>query len=282
MVSEGSSAFKVSDDLKEKGLLTTPYPFLTWVKLRNGDQRVHSGLYRFSVGRSAYWIVDDLLAGRTVKARFVIPEGFASWQIAERLEDENICKADEFLNYVKEKKLEGYLFPATYEIDIGLSPEKVANQLVNQFHSKWTTDMEERALQIGFSKHEIVILGSIIEREVRVRDELPLVSAVYHNRLKKKMKLDADPTVQYALGFWKSRLTYNDYRNTQSPYNTYLVNGLPPGPICSPGLDTLRAALWPAQTTALYFVATEDGRHSFSNTYREHTNKVNTRNRKKR
>jgi UPF0755 protein len=282
IVPEGSSAFKVSEDLKEKGLIATPYPFLILVKLQRGDQRIHPGLYRFSIGRSAYWIVDDLLMGRTVKARVVIPEGFASWQIAERLEDEKICKADEFLGAVREKKLEGYLFPATYEFDIGLAAGKVANQLVSQFHSKWSSDMEERTLQIGFNKHEIVILASIIEREVRVRDELPMVSAVYHNRLQKKMKLDADPTVQYALGFWKPRLTYNDYRDTRSPYNTYLVNGLPPGPICSPGLDALKAALWPAQTNDLFFVATEDGRHSFSATYREHTNKVNRRNRKKR
>ena len=109
-----------------------------------------------------------------------------------------------------------------------------------------------------------------------------MVAAVYHNRLRKKMKLDADPTVQYAFGHWKSRLTYNDYRNTRSPYNTYLNPGLPPGPICSPGMDAIRAVLWPAQTNALFFVADEDGRHLFSATYKEHVNNVNRRNRQRR
>jgi UPF0755 protein len=132
------------------------------------------------------------------------------------------------------------------------------------------------------TKKEVVTLASILQREVRVPEEWGLVSAVYHNRLAKHMRLEADPTVQYALGFWKPRLTYDDYRNTHSPYNTYLVMGLPPGPICSPGLDAIKAALWPADSKALFFLAAEGGHHTFSETYRDHTNKVNKRNRKKR
>lgn len=253
-----------------------------WMKLRGAEQKIHVGLYRFPMGRSAFWIVDDLINGRTQKMKLVIPEGFASWQIAERLGELKVCDPAKFKQLVAEKKLEGFLFPATYEMDIGLTAETVAKQLVNKFESQWTPEMDARAQQMGFSKRDIVVLASIIEREVRVREELPLVSAVYHNRLRKKMKLDADPTVQYAIGYWKSRLTYNDYRNVKSPYNTYLVAGLPPGPICSPGADAVQAALWPAQSDALFLVAQEDGRHSFSATYRDHTNKVNRRNRGKR
>ena len=129
---------------------------------------------------------------------------------------------------------------------------------------------------------EVVTLASILEREVRVREELPLVSAVYHNRLKKHMMMQADPTVQFAQGLWKSRLTYDDYRNTRSPYNTYLNFGLPPGPICSPGTEAIQAALYPAASNALYFLAAEGGRHTFSADYRTHVNKVNHRNRGKR
>jgi UPF0755 protein len=226
--------------------------------------------------------VDDLIQGRTLKSKLIIPEGFASWQIADRLDQGEICEGEEFKNYVAQNKLEGYLFPATYEIDFGVSAESVARQLFNQFESEWTPEMSARAKEIGFSKSDTVIFASIIEREVKARDEFPLVSSVYHNRLERGMKLEADPTVQYALGYWKGRLLNRDYRETKSPYNTYLVKGLPPGPICNPGKEALHAALWPATTEFLYFVAQEDGHHDFSKTFREHQNKVNARNRRNR
>lgn len=281
-VSEGATATSVAGKLKEKNLVSSPYPFLLWIRGRGAAHKIHVGLYRIPRGRSSFWIADDLINGRTQKMKLVIPEGFASWQIAERLGELRICDPEKFKQIVAQKNLEGFLFPATYEMDIGITADSVANLLINKFESQWTPEMETRAASIGFSKRETVTLASIVEREVRVREELPLVSAVYHNRLRKKMKLDADPTVQFALGYWKSRLTYNDYRNVKSPYNTYLVAGLPPGPICNPGLDAIQAVLWPAQSDALYFVAQEGGRHSFSATYREHTNKVNRRNRTNR
>jgi len=240
------------------------------------------GRYRFSEGRSAFWMLDDLIQARTLKSKLIIPEGFASWQIADRLDDAEICSGEDFKALVVKNQLEGYLFPATYEMDFGLSAETVVRLLVNKFESEWTSEMESRAKVIGFSKKETVTFASIIEREVRVREELPTVSSVYHNRLRRGMKLEADPTVQFAMGYWKSRLLNRDYRETKSPYNTYLVKGLPPGPISNPGKDALHAALWPAETNYLYFVAQDEGRHNFSTNYREHTNKVNARNRKKR
>jgi len=156
----------------------------------------------------------------------------------------------------------------------------VLKQMVEEFNRRWTPEFDARARELGLNKRQVVSLASILEREIRVRDELPLISSVYHNRLRKGMKLDADPTVQYAMGYWKKRLTNEDYRRTLSPYNTYLNPGLPPGPICSPGLDAIQAALYPAATESLYFVAQEDGRHSFSSSYREHVNKVKVRDRR--
>lgn len=279
-MSEGMGAGQMAQQLKEKGAIRTTLPFKGWVMLRGAGTRLRVGRYRFTDGRSAYWIVDDLVKGRTLKIKTIIPEGFASWQIAERLEVDQICAAQPFIALVKTKELEGFLFPATYEFDVGMSPEQVASLMTARFEQSWTPEMEQRTQELKLTKKQVVTLASIIEREARVRDELTLISAVYSNRLKKRMRLEADPTVQYAQGFWKGRLTYHDYRNTKSPYNTYLVGGLPPGPICSPGEDAIRAALWPAVSDALFFVAMEDGRHDFSTNYRDHTNKVNKRNRK--
>ena len=281
-VSEGQNGHAVARQLTEAGVVRTPLPFLLWVKFRRAEKRLQVGKYRFAVGRSAFWIVDDLIQGRTEKVRFVIPEGFASWQIADRLDSLKICDGDAFREIVRKENLEGYLFPATYELTNGLSPSTVARRFTAEFDARWTPEIDARAKALGLTKLETVTLASIVEREVRVREELPLVSAVYHNRLKKKMKLAADPTVQFALGFWKSRLRNRDYREAQSPYNTYLHPGLPPGPICNPGWDAVLAALSPASSNALFFVAKEDGRHDFSDTYREHVNKVNKRNRTQR
>lgn len=281
-VIEGQTAHDVDRALRESGVIRSRMPFFLWLKLRRAGLKIQVGRYRFSKGRSAYWIVDDLVQGRSEKAHLIIPEGFASWQIAERLESLKVCDKNAFEAVVSSENLEGFLFPATYDIPCGLAPATVARKLVAEFDVRWTPEIEVRAKEMGFSKRQVVTLASIIEREVRKRDELPLVSAVYNNRLKKKMRLEADPTVQFALGFWKSRLTYDDYRLTKSPYNTYLNSGLPPGPICSPGWDAVKAALWPANSTALFFLATDDGYHTFSETYHEHMNKVNKRNRTKR
>lgn len=281
-INSGTSAHQVASALREKGLIKTPYLFLGWLKIRRGENQIKPGRYRFSRGRSAFWIAGDLIEGRTQKVRLTIPEGFASWQIAERLETLRICPALPFKEVVAKEELEGFLFPATYELDVGFDARHAALFLKDQFDKRWTPEMEARAQELKLTKRDVVTLASIIEREVMVRDELPLVSAVYHNRLKRKMPLQADPTVQYAMGFWKRRLTYDDYRKTISPYNTYLHAGLPPGPICSPGLDAINAALWPASSDALYLLAAEEGRHTFSTNYRDHTNKVNKRNRTNR
>lgn len=278
-VESGMSAHDVADQLKEKGLIRMQLPFLVWTRVFKAGSKIHVGRYKIPQGRSSYGIVRDLIEGNTERLKFVVPEGFASWQIAERLEQMGLCSSATFLKIVQDKALEGFLFPATYELEYGLAAQTIAEKMKEEFDRRWTPEFEARAKELKWTKKEVVTLASIVEREVRASDERPLVSAVYHNRLKKRMMLQADPTVQYALGYWKDRLTYDDYRNTKSPYNTYINFGLPPGPIASPGVDSIRAALWPADSPALYFVARPDGRHNFSTTYREHTNKVNARNR---
>lgn len=281
-VTEGMTAGQVATILVNKGGLRSVLVFKGWVVLRRAGSRLKVGRYRFPTDRSAFWMVDDLINARTLKIKVVIPEGFASWQIAERLQENQVTEAEAFKSVVKNQEWEGFLYPATYDFDVGLKAESAAVLMKARFDQAWTEEFERRAAELGLTKKEAVTLASIIEREGRAREEFPLISAVYTNRLKKNMRLEADPTVQYALGYWKSRLLYSDYTNVKSPYNTYLKGGLPPGPICSPGAEAIRAALWPADSEALYFIAQEDGRHSFSSNYREHTIKVNQRNRKKR
>ncbi|MCB4757398.1 MAG: endolytic transglycosylase MltG [Elusimicrobia bacterium] len=281
-VKAGMTARDVLQLLQKERLVGSPYPFLIWTRLRNAGARFKMGRYRVSQGRSAFWIVDDLVQGRTVKAKAVIPEGFASWQIAERLDELEICEADGFKRAVAGSQLEGFLFPATYEFEYGMDPSMVARKMKEVFDRHWTDEKVARAQALGWSQAQVVTLASILEREAVDKAELPLISGVYHNRLKKKIPLQADPTVQFALGVWKKRLTYEDYGHVVSPYNTYLRPGLPPGPICSPGEPATNAALWPAQTDYLYFVATDNGKHTFSTNYRDHTNKVNQRNKNKK
>jgi UPF0755 protein len=263
--------------LQNEKLLSVPYPFLLWTRLRGAGPRLKLGRYRLSLGRSSFWIIDDLIAGRTLKTSVVVPEGFASWQIADRLVEAKVCDGDQFKRVVAAEKLEGFLFPATYDFDFGIDPAQAAHLLKANFDRRWTPEMESQAASMGWGKRETVTLASILEREAVDRAELPTISSVYHKR---KILLQADPTVQFALGYWKSRLTYDDYRKTISPYNTYLHAGLPPGPISNPGLDAIKAALWPAQTEYLYFVADDEGKHTFTTNYRDHTNKVNQRNKK--
>lgn len=281
-VNQGKSAYNVGIELQNAGLFKRVHPFLFWVKVRGAGSKIKVGRYRFSSGRSAWWVVDDLVDGRTQRVRIVIPEGFASWQIAERLHEARIADKAAFLKTVRDRSLEGYLFPATYDLDIGYTAESVANVFTGRFEKEWTADMDGQAKLIGMTKKQVVTMASIIEREAMVPEERAIISSVYHNRLRQKIPLQADPTVQYALGYWKQRLLYADYRNVKSPYNTYLNQGLPPGPICSPGLPAIEAALAPMKTDYLYFVAAENGRHTFSNTYRDHTNKVNKRNKARR
>ncbi len=283
-VTPGTSAIFVARQLVDRGQFFSVYPMIFWTKVMRADQKIKVGRYRFNKGRSSFWVVSDLIRGHTEKIHLTIPEGFASWQIADRLERRMVCSAQAFLKLVNARNLEGFLFPATYDFDVGIDPREVVKTLTDRFNQVWSQEMTARTDSIGWSKNQAVTMASILEREARDRTELSMISAVYHNRLKKRMRLEADPTVQYALGFWKKRILYADINKTESPYNTYLHSGLPPGPICNPGLEALKAALWPAESEALYFVARPDGRHDFSKTYKEHSQKVKMRDqmRKKR
>ncbi|MFN0117036.1 MAG: endolytic transglycosylase MltG, partial [Elusimicrobiota bacterium] len=207
-VLQGQTAGIIGKHLEEKELIRSVPLFKFWVKILRVENKIAVGRYRLNQGQSSFWIVQKLVQGDTFKVRVIIPEGYSSWQIAERLENLNITKRDEFLNWVKTHNLEGYLFPATYDLDIGLGASHVATLMTKEFERRWSLEFAERSAALGLNQKEVVVLASIVEREVKMRDELPLIASLYLNRFKKGMKLEADPTVQYALGEWRTRLTY--------------------------------------------------------------------------
>jgi UPF0755 protein len=238
-------------------------------------------------------ILRDLVQGRGELARVTIPEGFAVWQMAERLAAEGICSAGDFLR--EAAPWEGFLFPETYFFDPGAGARRVVEVMRARMDVVWKEVFAEAAGKgavvdegktplfpddrFRFSDGRVwtvrqaVTLASLVERETRLAEERPRVAGVYHNRLKKGMRLECDPTVQYALGGWKNPLYKRDLE-VESPYNTYRRYGLPPGPIASPGRGSLAASLEPAPVDSLYFVSDAAGGHRFSSTYADHQRAV--------
>jgi UPF0755 protein len=179
---------------------------------------------------------------------------------------------------IEGESLEGYLFPETYKFNRGSNPEIILRRMVDRFNTVFNQDMEKQAAAVGLSRKELITLASLVEKETGCAEEKPVIAAVFLNRLGKGMRLDCDPTVIYSLKLENSAFNERLNRNhlkKESPYNTYLNVGLPPGPICSPGLDSIQAVLHPAKASYLYFVSKNDGTHQFSDTLEEHNRAVN-------
>ncbi len=282
VVPSGASLQQVSDTLSSRGIVRFPALFRLYVRMKGADSHIKAGTYE--LGQSSKWseTLDVLVSGRVVTLAFTIPEGWTIIQIAERLapivEDSAEAISQRLLDTALTDSLgapgptlEGYLFPETYRFAAGVPVELVAAELFQSYRNFWSRGRRERLDSIGMSEREIVTLASIVQAEARWVDEMPIIAAVYHNRLKRGMRLQADPTVQYALDSRKTRLLFQDIEAVADhPYNTYTHAGLPPGPIGSPGAAAIDASLNPAQVPFLYFVARDDGRHEFSRTLVEH------------
>ena len=281
-VPAGSGLAAVADSLEGKGIVESAERFGRYARGQDADTRIKPGIYEFQRGTAWGEIVEKLVTGDVVKVRIVVPEGFTLRQIAARLSANASVPADTVLarltadsaaaRYgVPGPTLEGYLYPATYTFPLGTSWEAMVREMVRTYQAQWTPAMRERAKALGMSEREVVTLASIVEREARVWDERPTIAAVYHNRLKVGMRLQADPTVQYALGTQRARLLYRDIERVRdNPYNTYARAGLPPGPIASPSKGAIEATLNPAPADFLYFVARPNGTHVFTRTLAEH------------
>jgi len=270
--------------LEDRGLLKHPNAFVIYSRITGKDRRIQAGSYLLSCSMAPLEILDRLVKGQVVTMAFTVPEGTIMRNIASIVQAAagvdsaqfmHFCTSDSFARSlgVHAPNLEGYLFPDTYTITWGARPDRVAAMMVARL-TALLADMEWDEELTRLSRHEILTLASIVEKEAHVPEERPKIAAVYLNRLRMGMKLDADPTIVYALGGTVRRLTYDDLK-TPSPYNTYLNPGLPPGPICSPGLGCIRAVVHPDRMCrSLYFVATGDGSHVFSRTYAEHLRAV--------
>jgi UPF0755 protein len=279
-IRKGSPFREAAESLSAHGLVRSLRVFSLYAKLRGRDRSLRWGTYVLRPGMSWEQLLDALRLGRGVVHSVTIPEGFSIAEIEPLLADSLGLTRDSLDAAVRDTALlhrldvptptlEGYLFPDTYTFPDKISARDAVRMMVDEFEKAWKPEWTEQARAMKLTRHDIVTLASIVEREVRRDEERPVVAAVYLNRLKIGMPLMADPTVTYALGKKPGRVTFKDLR-VKSPYNTYLKQGLPPGPIASPGAASMRASVNPAKVPYRFFVAAPDGHHEFRRTYAEH------------
>jgi UPF0755 protein len=281
-VPAGAAFGQVADSLASKHIIGSPRLFRLYARITGQATRIKPGTYEFRRESGWRYVLEDLVAGVIVTERLVIPEGLRVAEIAERIAALSNVDAESLATVFRDTAaaerygvpgptLEGYLYPSTYTFPLDPDVEVVVRHLIDTYHEVWTDRRRQLADSIGLSEREVVTLASIIEKEAVLPDEMPVISAVYHNRLRIGMALQADPTVQYALGGHRERLLYADIDSVADhPYNTYTQPGLPPGPIAAPAERAIDAALSPADVDYLYFVARPDGSHVFSRTLAEH------------
>lgn len=271
-IPQGLTARQTTELLAQKGVVQSVFVFRVLLKVTGLDRELKPGTYALREREWPTAVVRKLTLGLTEDLKVTIPEGFMASQIAERLEKAGIISdAREFRAIVEKEKLEGRLYPSTYHMPRGYGARKTIAAMTAEFDRQIGAAYAAASPKPSLSLEEALIVASIVEREAVLKHERPMIAGVYLNRLRIKMPLQADPTVQYALnlGYWKKGITRHDLR-TPSAYNTYIRRGLPPGPICSPGIESFKAVLNPAKTSALYFVADTTGGHRFSETNEEH------------
>ena len=279
-IPKGASFSRAVDLLEAEGLVRQRQLFYAVALLKNAARHIKAGEYEFSGALSPLEILEKLTRGDVIGYTITVPEGYTVRQILDRLLENKLVDEKEFLRLNADRaflsslrisggSLEGYLFPETYRLDRSMGTRAVIRAMVDQFWHRLTPEMTRRAGERGLEIHELVTLASIIEKETGLKAEMPLISAVFHNRLRQRMPLQSDPTVIYGIENFDGNLRKPDLLK-KTPYNTYLIPGLPPGPIASPGTDALNAALHPAEVDYLYFVSKNDGSHHFSNHLSQH------------
>ncbi|MFB3884538.1 MAG: endolytic transglycosylase MltG [Thermodesulfobacteriota bacterium] len=282
---------KIATILEQEGIIRNKHFFTAMTTLLGKKGKIKAGEYEFHTRMLPLKVLHSLVKGQVKRHLVTIPEGFTLSQIAQTLQDLDIVGRELFLQKASSpamiaslglsdsppsgalSTLEGFLFPETYHLIKEMPAEEVIKVMVGQFRKVFGTEFQSRASQIGISQREVVILASLIEKETLLSEEKPLISAVLHNRLKMKMPLQSDPTVIYGIKNFDGNLT-KEHLMKPTPYNTYLFGGLPPTPICNPGKESIRAALYPASVNYLYFVSKNDGTHYFSSSIEEHNQAV--------
>ena len=287
-ISPGVSAGEVGVLLQERGVIRSARSLRWWMRWSGTAGEIHTGQYRFQGSASLRQVIEVITEGRVLLASITVLEGATRWQVAEALSTAGFGTYEEaweatgnvsliFDLDVEATDLEGYLFPDTYHAPHGAGSADIVGMMVERFRQVWTASREAQAEAAGLRIREVLTMASLVEAETGQAAERALVSGVYHNRLERRMLLQCDPTLLYALrldGRTDRNIRRADFVN-ESPYNTYRFAGLPPGPIGNPGEASIEAALHPAETAYLYFVGRNDGSHAFSETLQEHNANVN-------
>lgn len=283
-IPDGSTFQQVAALLEREGLIKSRSAFLLLGRSQSAERRIRAGEYELNAAMPAAEILSKLLSGQVVLHPITIPEGLTMVQIANMMEQQGVTDRDGFLQLARDRTfiaslglkvetLEGYLYPDTYKFPRVVKAKDVVSTMVEHFRQVFGPEMQARAAELKMAEHEVVTLASIIEKETGADGERAEISAVFHNRLRKRIPLQSDPTVIYGLTGFDGNIRKKDLSNP-SPYNTYRVAGLPPGPIANPGLRALQATLYPSSSRALYFVSRNDGTHQFSATLTEHNQAV--------
>jgi UPF0755 protein len=268
-VKKGDSFASVAARLKGNKLIHSKNLFLGFVKLTKSQGKLRAGVYSFSKKDGMFKILKNLKNGSKNALRFTVPEGNNIKQIADIVSQTIDIDKEKFVKIAQDKNLEGYLMPETYFVVPGETEEDIIKMMGDEFNKKIMPEMYGRAKEMNVAFKDIVIMASIIEKETVAREERQMIAAVFYNRLKKRIRLQSCATVLYAMGVNKTKLTIEDTK-FDSPYNTYRHFGLPPGPICNPGIESIKAALYPADTKSLFFVSDGNGRHLFAKNLVEH------------
>lgn len=285
-VPTGASMRAAAESLHKAGVIGSPRMFQLYAKLRRWDRGIKPGTYMLPKGASWGSVLSSLRSGRGVVITVTVPEGFTLAQVEPLLVSKLAVPADSVRAAVRDSAtlqrldvptpaLEGYLYPDTYFFPPGTSARTAVQTMVRRFEQRWRPEWTARADTLKLSRHDLLALASIVEREAKLPQERAVIAAVYWNRLRRGMRLQADPTVQYALPEYQTRLL-NKHLTVQSRYNTYRYKGLPPGPIATPGTASVEATLYPANVPYLYFVAHPDGHHEFRVRLEEHQAAVAT------
>jgi len=283
IVKEGSSLKEVAGDLETRGLITNKTLFVLWTRVKGYGKDIRAGEYSLSPAMAPVQLLEILRKGLVILYPVTIPEGFTRDQIADALEAKGLADKKRFLELTRDKTLlrqygisgpsfEGYLFPDTYHFSRGMPTSAVLDTMVKRF-KQVVSPLVDKSQGTGMKFEEVVILASIVEKETGKPEERPLIASVFLNRLRLGMRLESDPTVIYGIENFGGDLKKKDLTE-KTPYNTYVIHGLTPGPIANPGLESIKAVMDPARTDYLYFVSRNDGSHQFSKTLAEHNRAV--------
>ncbi len=286
----GSTTKNIGAILKKNKIIASETVFTIYSKANNYSEKYLAGSYNLSPSMDMKTISEIIVSGKTNDIHFTVPEGYNEYKTARKLSNEGIVDEEKFVKLIESGRykkdyaflegaqsgnhqLEGYLYPDTYKIPKNVTDDKIVRMMLDRFKEVFSDKYKARAKELGYTENEIITVASIIENEAGVPKDRKKIASVIYNRLKKNMPLQMDSTVQYLLeldGSHKENISYADTKKS-SPYNTYTNNGLPPGPICSPGKDSIKAALYPSETTYLYFVASDklDGSSTFSNSHEQ-------------